>query len=60
MSYAHAAWIWQFGFTVAVSKSVAPIQPLAWELPYAMAVALKKQKDKKEKKKKDVVYTTQP
>ena len=27
--------------------AVAPIQPLAWELPYALSVALKKSKKKK-------------
>ena len=32
--------------------AVAPIQPLAWELPYVMGVALKKKKEKKEKYKK--------
>ena len=36
------------GSDVAVSCGVALIQPLAWELPYAMGVALKKKK-KKEK-----------
>ena len=30
----------------------APIQPLAWEPPYAVGAALKSQKEKKEKKKK--------
>ena len=29
---------------------VAPIEPLAWEPPYAASVALKKQKTKKQKK----------
>ena len=33
-------WLW-FGPT-----AVAPILPLAWELPYAVGVALKKQKKK--------------
>ena len=28
----------------------APVQPLAWELPYAMAVALKKAKQNKKKR----------
>ena len=32
--------------------AVAPIQPLAWELPYALCVALKSKKGKKKKKKK--------
>ena len=29
---------------------MAPIPPLAWELPYAMGAALERQKDKKKKK----------
>ena len=32
--------------------AAAPIQPLAWELPYAIGVTLKSKKAKKEKKKK--------
>ena len=32
----------------------APIQPLAWEPPYAVGVALKK---KKKRKKKECIYT---
>ena len=31
--------------------AVVPILPLAWELPYAMGVALKSKKKKKKKKK---------
>ena len=36
----------RIGFLVAVVRpvAVALIQPLAWELPYAMGVALKKTK----------------
>ena len=33
-------------------EGTAPIQPLAWELPYPMGVALKTQKEKKKKKGK--------
>ena len=33
------------------SLAVAPIQPIAWETPYAMGEALKSQKVKKSKKK---------
>ena len=33
--------------------AVAPIQPLAWEPPYAIGVALKTQKTKKKKKKRN-------
>ena len=32
--------------------AVAPIRPLAWELPYASGSALKRQKKEKEKRKK--------
>ena len=32
--------------------ATAPIQPLAWETPYAVGVALGKKKKKKKKKKK--------
>ena len=36
--------------------ATAPIQPLAWELPYAIGVALEKDKKKKKKKKGAVFY----
>ena len=39
------AWLWLWCGPAAV----APIQPLAWEPPYAMGVALKRQKKKKKK-----------
>ena len=39
-------WLW------CRPAAVAPIQPLAWELPHASGVALKRQKTKKKKKKK--------
>ena len=32
--------------------ATAPIQPLAWELAYAVGAALKKEKKKKKKEKK--------
>ena len=32
--------------------ATAPIQPLAWELPYGMGAALKRQKKKKKEKEK--------
>ena len=38
-------WIW---CRLAV---VPPIQPLAWELPYAMGVALKSKKEKAERQR---------
>ena len=40
------AWLWHR------LVATAPIGPLAWELPYAAGVALKRQK--KKKKKKDI------
>ena len=39
-------WLWH-GLA-----AVAPIRPLAWELPYAMGVALKRQKDPPQKKRR--------
>ena len=36
-----AWWLW------CRPAAVAPIQPLAWELPYAVGVALKRKKKKK-------------
>ena len=33
------------------SAAAAPIQPLAWELPYVVGVALKSQKKKKKERK---------
>ena len=41
-------WLW---YRLA---AVAPIRPLAWELPYAMGVALKIKRKKKRKKKKNL------
>ena len=44
----------RLGSGVAVAwcrlAAVAPIRPLGWEPPYAMGVALKRQKDKQTKK----------
>ena len=37
-------WLWRR------PAAVAPIGPLAWELPYAVDMALQRQKDKKRKK----------
>ena len=39
------------GVAVAVAY-IAPIQPLAWEPPYAVGAALKKTRKKKEKRKR--------
>ena len=38
---------------VAVAVTLAPIQTLAWELPYAVGLALKRKKKKDKKKKKN-------
>ena len=43
-------WLW------CRPAAVAPIQPLAWEPPYAMGAALEKTKKKKKKKKKTTIY----
>ena len=45
-----AHWIKGSGIVVALPVATAPIQPLAWELPYALSTALKRQKKKKKKK----------
>ena len=51
-------WLW------CRSVAVAPIQPLAWELPYAAGEALKSKKKKKKKKNPPsspcVLLTTYP
>ena len=39
-------WLWHR------LAAIAPTRPLAWELPYAMGEALKRQKTKKKKKQK--------
>ena len=44
----HPALLWPWCRPVAV----APIRPLAWELPHAASLALKRQKQKKKKKNK--------
>ena len=41
-------WLWRRPAATAL------IRPLAWELPYAEGVALKRQKDKKKKGKTEV------
>jgi len=38
-------WLW------CRQAATAPIQPLAWELPYAAGVTLKKKKERKKRKK---------
>ena len=38
-------WLW------CRPAATAPIQPLAWEPPYAVGMALERQKDKKKKKR---------
>ena len=39
-------WLW------CRTVATAPIQPLAWEIPYAAGVALKSKKKKKKKKRR--------
>ena len=34
------------GVAVAVASTTAPIRPLTWEIPYAVGLALKSQKQK--------------
>ena len=38
--------------------AVAPIHPLAWELPYATGAALEKKKKRKKEKKESYVITS--
>ena len=45
-------WLW------CRPAAVAPIRPVAWELPYAVSVALKKDQKKKKKKKKENLWTS--
>ena len=40
------AWLWLWWWLVVT----APVGPLAWERPYAVGMALKRQKTKKKKK----------
>ena len=46
-------------FAVAVGRLVAsaPIQPLAWDPPYALGVAIKRQNTKKKKKRMCSIFT---
>jgi len=43
-------WLW------CGPVATAPIQPLAWEPPYAMSAALKRQKKKKKKEKRKEIH----
>ena len=43
-------WLWRR------PAAIAPIRPLAWEPPYAMGAALKKQKRKKKKKQDSISF----
>ena len=43
-------WLWHR------LAAVAPIQPLAWELPYAMGEALKSPSPQKKEKKKKMLF----
>ena len=44
--------LWLWGWLAAT----APIQPLAWALPYAMGAALKKKTNDKKRKKKETIH----
>ena len=44
-------WLW------CRPAAAAPIQPLAWELPYVVGAGLKRQKKKKKKRKKNEIQT---
>ena len=44
-------WLW------CRPEATAPIQLLAWELPYAMGAALESEKKKKKKKKRSSIAT---
>ena len=46
-------WLW------CRLTAAALIQPLVWELPYALGVAIKKKKKKKKEKKKKIVHKMQ-
>ena len=43
-------WLWHW------LAAVAPVQPLAWKLPYAAGAALKKRKKKKKKEKMKISF----
>ena len=47
-------WLWHR------PAAVAPVGPLAWEPPYAMCAALKRQKDKNKNKNKNKKKKTTP
>ena len=47
-------WLWLWCRTAAV----APIRPLAWELPYAVGPALKSKTNKKLLTSNEVLHTT--
>ena len=46
-------WLWRR------PAPVVPIRPLAWEPPYAMGVALKRQETGKKKKKEPILIVNQ-
>ena len=47
-------WLWLWRRPAAA----APIRPLAWEPPYDVGEALKRQKEKKKKRKKEKIVLT--
>ena len=44
----------RLGSGIAVAIGAAPIRPLDWEVPYAMGVALKKERETKKKNLKNI------
>ena len=49
-SYLALLWLWHR------PAATAPIEPLAWEPPHAMGVALERQKEKKKKESFGYAY----
>ena len=43
-------WLGSSCLAVAVAGIAAPVEPLAWELPYAVHEAIKRKKKKKKRK----------
>ena len=52
------AQIWRWLWLGRGPAAVAPIRPLAWEPPYAMGVALKKDKRQTNKQTKKLIWVT--
>ena len=52
------AQIWRWLWLWRGLAAVAPIRPLAWQPPYAVGVALKKDKRQKNKTKQKLIWVT--